>query len=204
MIEAALDSLREEGYAAATARSIGARGGFNPALIFYHFGSVDDLFVAALERTSAVRLERYRSELSDVDGLGELVHHLRTLYAEDIDSAHIAALQELVAASAFSASVGKRVAALMEPWFDFSEELIDRSLRDRPLAGVFPARDLAFGMVALYLGLETMTRLRGCDQSRVASLFDTGERLVEAVTRLLGQRQRGTPGVRRVRKVKVE
>lgn len=204
MIDAALDSLREEGYAAATARSIGARGGFNPALIFYHFGSVDELFVAALERTSAVRLDRYRSELSDVDGLTELVDRLRLLYAEDIDSAHIAALQELVAASAFSASVGTRVAALMEPWFDFSEELIERALRGTPLAGVLPAHDLAFGMVALYLGLETMTRLRGGDQSRVASLFDTGERLVEVVTPLLGRRRRGAPAARRVRKVHVE
>ena len=36
---AALEALRTEGFAGATSRAIGRIGGFNQALIFYHFGT---------------------------------------------------------------------------------------------------------------------------------------------------------------------
>ena len=46
LIAAAIDTLRESGFAAASARRIAAKAGCNQALIFYHFGSVPDLLVA--------------------------------------------------------------------------------------------------------------------------------------------------------------
>jgi len=58
LVEAALRTLIEEGYAGTSARAIAGRAGLNPALIFYHFGGVDDLLLAALDRSSAERLER--------------------------------------------------------------------------------------------------------------------------------------------------
>ena len=53
IIESALATLRDEGFAGATSRAIARRGAFNQALIFYHFGSLENLLVAALEQTSA-------------------------------------------------------------------------------------------------------------------------------------------------------
>lgn len=191
IIDAALDALRDEGYAGATARSIATGGDFNPALIFYHFGGVDDLFLAALERTSVLRLERYRGALQNVSGLADLIATLRTLYAEDVEAAHIAAVQELVAASAFSTSMGPRIVALMQPWFAFSEELIARILKGTALEGMVSPADLAFAMVALYLGLETMTRLTGGDPRRVRKLFSSAQRGAAIVEPLLGGRRRG-------------
>ena len=186
IIEAALDSLREEGYAGATARSIAARGGFNPALIFYHFGSVDELFLAGLERSSGARLARYRAALEGVTDLVEFVRVLRRLYTEDLDAGHISAVQELVAASAFSVTMGWRLAAMMEPWFAFSEEFIRQFLEGVPFARHLNVRDLTFGMVSLYTGLETMTRLTGGDPARIVSLFQTAERVARTVGPLLG------------------
>ena len=46
LVAAAIGTLRESGFAAASARRIAARAGCNQALIFYHFGSVPDLLVA--------------------------------------------------------------------------------------------------------------------------------------------------------------
>ena len=40
LIAAAIDTLREAGFAGASARRIAKRAGCNQALIFYHFGSV--------------------------------------------------------------------------------------------------------------------------------------------------------------------
>src|SRR6266581_2280999 len=41
ILDAALEALRTEGFAGATSRAIARIGGFNQALIFYHFGSLD-------------------------------------------------------------------------------------------------------------------------------------------------------------------
>jgi AcrR family transcriptional regulator len=50
LIAGAIQTLREAGFAGASARQIARRAGCNQALIFYHFGSVPDLLIAALER----------------------------------------------------------------------------------------------------------------------------------------------------------
>ena len=54
IIEAALQTVREEGFAETTARAIARHGGFNQALIFYHFGSVDALLVAVARSESEI------------------------------------------------------------------------------------------------------------------------------------------------------
>ena len=60
IVEAALDTLKEEGFQGATARSIAKRGDFNAALIYYYFGSVNELLLEALDATSESRIARYR------------------------------------------------------------------------------------------------------------------------------------------------
>ncbi|MGD0455999.1 MAG: TetR family transcriptional regulator, partial [Solirubrobacteraceae bacterium] len=47
--EAALETLKQRGFAGASAREIAGVGGFNQALIFYHFGSVQKALLAALD-----------------------------------------------------------------------------------------------------------------------------------------------------------
>src|SRR5437773_2308061 len=89
LIGAAFDALRDEGFARASARSIGARGGFNPALIFYYFGSVNDLLVAALARSSRMQLERYDAALADVTTLPDLVAAVQRQLQDDRDSGHV-------------------------------------------------------------------------------------------------------------------
>ena len=48
LVAAAIDTLRESGFAAASARRIAQRAGCNQALVFYHFGTVNDLLMAPL------------------------------------------------------------------------------------------------------------------------------------------------------------
>jgi len=58
MVLAALETVKAAGFAGATTRAIARTGGFNQALIYYHFGSLDTLLLAALDHTSGERLER--------------------------------------------------------------------------------------------------------------------------------------------------
>src|SRR5579863_2262079 len=57
--QAALETLKTRGFAGASAREIAKAGGFNQALIFYHFGSVQNALLAGLDLVSARRLAEY-------------------------------------------------------------------------------------------------------------------------------------------------
>ena len=50
IVDAAIQTLISCGYANTSARAIATTGGFSPALVFYHFGSVDALLLAVLDR----------------------------------------------------------------------------------------------------------------------------------------------------------
>src|SRR3954447_9717278 len=88
IVEATLETLKNEGFAGATSRAIARAGGFNQALIFYHFGSLDGLLLAALDKTSAERLQRYREAVDGADSSEELAQVAATVYAEDRDRGH--------------------------------------------------------------------------------------------------------------------
>ena len=91
LIAAAIDTLRESGFAAASARRIAAKAGCNQALIFYHFGSVPDLLMAALEDVSARRMAAYRELLDRTGTLGELIDGAREVFEADLDARPIRA-----------------------------------------------------------------------------------------------------------------
>ena len=48
LVAGAVQALGEVGFAGASAREIATRAGCNQALVFYHFGSVTELLLAAL------------------------------------------------------------------------------------------------------------------------------------------------------------
>src|SRR5688572_31737136 len=89
IVEAAYETLRTRGFHAATSRAIGDVGGFNPALTFYHFGSVHELLLSALEHASAGRLERYADEARAARGAEELLALMRRIYREDVESGFV-------------------------------------------------------------------------------------------------------------------
>jgi AcrR family transcriptional regulator len=173
IIAATLSALAEHGYAGTTARVIAARGGIPVGLIFYHFGTVDDLLLAALDHSSAVRLPRWREELADVEDLGTLMERMEGLYAEDIASGHAVAVKELVANGAFSERLRPAMASRMEPWFALAETVAAHVLAGSPVLALVPPRDLAVAAVALYLGLDTVSRLSG-ETTTAETLFAAG------------------------------
>src|SRR5690348_5372542 len=93
---AALDAVRTEGFAGATSRTIARIGGFNQALIFYHYGSLEGLLLAALDLTSEERMGRYREAVEGADTLEALARVARTLFREDAQSGHVAVVSQLV------------------------------------------------------------------------------------------------------------
>lgn len=184
IVEAALDTLKEEGFAGTSARAIAKRGGFNQALIFYHFGTVNDLLLAALDRTSELRMAKYRERVQGVESVEEAVRVASELYREDLASGHITVLSELIAGSLDRPDLGPQIVARLDPWIDLAEEAITNVARSVGIGDLIPPRTIAYAVVALYLGIDLLSHLEQ-DDTRGEALFDAASTLA-GLARSLG------------------
>ena len=186
IVEAALETLKREGFSGTSARAIAATGGFNQALIFYHFGSLNSLLLAALDATSARRLEAYETAVSEAQTLEDLVRVAARIYQEDLASGHVTVLSEMIAGSLAHPDLGPEIASRIEPWVDFAEGVVTRVIGDSSFAALLSARDIAYAIVAFYLGLEQLSHLNGAT-NRATPLFDAATQLVPLIAPLLGK-----------------
>ena len=170
IVEAALKTLASEGFAGATSRAIARKGGFNQALIFYHFGTLDSLLLAALDRTSGQRLEQYRAAVEEVHSLDDLIAVAARAYAEDRESGHMAVVAQMVAGSVARPELAPAVLARMEPWLELADEALTRALAGAPAFAQLPVRDLAYAIVTFYLGVNLLTHL-DADHARTDAVF---------------------------------
>jgi AcrR family transcriptional regulator len=189
IITAAITTLREDGFAGTSARSIARRGDFNQALIFYHFGTLIDLLVAALERVSADRLSQYQTALAGVTDLGSALAIARSQYEADVREGHITVLVELVAGASSVPQLAPEIVRCLEPWLAFTEAQIKRFLRGTALASLIPSHDAAQAVIALYLGMELLDHLDP-SANTAKPLFIVAQRLHRAVDPLLSARPR--------------
>lgn len=180
LVEAAIATLKEDGYAGASARAIAERAGSNQSLIFYHFGSVANLLLAALDAVSAERLAHYGSAVAQVGSASELVDMASAIFSEDLDAGYVTVLVEMIAGASSTPGLGPEVAARIGPWATFAQDAIASALGDSPLGTVLPARDVAYGIVALYLGLEMLSHLDG-DRAPAFALFAHAKQLAGLV-----------------------
>jgi AcrR family transcriptional regulator len=158
-MEAARQTLRHEGSAGASARTIAARGGFNQALIFYHFGSLENLFIEAADRASAQQVERYREAARGVSTLSGLVDLARRLHHYDQESGAVTIVTQLMASALSHPQLGRAVLIGFQRWIDLVEELVEGSLAGSPLAEMIPKRPAAYAIAAVFLGMELMSGL---------------------------------------------
>ncbi|MFE1081959.1 TetR/AcrR family transcriptional regulator [Nocardiopsis alba] len=176
LLTAAGEVLREEGYAGASARAIATRAEANSALVFYHFGGVDHLLLAALDRSSAERMTMYREEASRARTLEELVEVATRIYRTDLERGYITEFSELVAAAVTKPELREEIRRRSEPWIDFIADEWERVVGGSPLGGLLPAREVAYGALTFYLGVNLFSVLDE-DASRTEAVFDLAGRL---------------------------
>jgi AcrR family transcriptional regulator len=203
IIAATITTLREEGFAGTSARSIARHGDFNQALIFYHFGSVLDLLVVALERVSGERLAEYRAAVADVRDLRGALETARRQYQTDVREGHITVLAELVAGASSVPDLGAEIVRCMEPWIGFAEDTIRRYLGGTPLESMIPPRAAAQALLAIYLGMELLDHLAP-EADTAGPLFLVAERMLDAVEPFLSSGRRGAAPRRKPQRIEVE
>jgi AcrR family transcriptional regulator len=192
IVEAALRTLKTKGFAGASARAIAREGDFNQALIFYHFGSVRNLLLAVLDLIGERRMSEYGPAFEDARSAPELARLARTIYADDLERGYITVLGEMVSGGVADADLGAEVAARIEPWIAMVERKLEQLLGGTPLRALASSRDLAFGLVALYFGVDMLSHLQR-DRARAESLLDLATRLSALVDAVLPSQPKEAP-----------
>ncbi|MDH3295725.1 MAG: TetR/AcrR family transcriptional regulator [Acidimicrobiia bacterium] len=170
IIQAALTTVRREGLVGASARAIARTGDFNQALLFYHFGSIEDLLLESLRWANDRRMEQFAAQFDAARNLVDLVDLAYELYVSPVHD-YQSALVAIVAGWPAGSEVGQRVMELLAPWDQMVQRTLRRCLDGSSFVKIMPAHDLTFGLVSLLLGVELNRRFdRGDEQTK--SLFD--------------------------------
>jgi AcrR family transcriptional regulator len=187
LVTAAIDALREAGFAGASAREIAARAGYSQALVFYHFGSVNDLLLAALDEVSARRMVAYRGMLERATSVSALADSARSIFVEDLDAGYVRVLIEMITGAQAVPGLGDLVAERLRPWRDLAEDAVRRALGRSAAARLLPPAEAGHALVAGFLGLEMLASLDG-DRSRAVAVFDRFRSLARMLDVLGGLR----------------
>jgi AcrR family transcriptional regulator len=190
--EAALETLKLMGFAGASARAVAHQGQFNQALIFYHFGSVQSLLLAAFDLVSDRRMQEYGPQIQAAVSAPELARLARRIYDDDLERGYVTALGEMVAGGVSDPVLGAEVAARIEPWIEMVERKLDHLFEGSALLSVVAPRELAFGIVASYFGVDMLSHLQQ-DRSRADSLLDLAARIADLADTVLPRPSQKSP-----------
>jgi AcrR family transcriptional regulator len=187
LVAAAIEVLRESGFARASAREIAGRAGYSQALVFYHFGSVNDLLLAALDEVSGLRMEAYSGLLAQATSMATLAESARAIFAQDLDAGYVRVLTEMITGAQGVPGLGEQVAERLRPWRDLAEASVRRAIGRSAAARVLPPAEAGHALVAIFLGLEMLASLDD-DRAPALAVFDRLRSLARLLDMLGGLR----------------
>ncbi|WKD32539.1 TetR/AcrR family transcriptional regulator [Streptomyces xanthophaeus] len=183
LLEGALRTLAEQGIAKASARTVAATAGVGQGLIFYHFGSVDELLAAACRYGAEQRVARYRDRLAALGSLAELLEFARAMHEEERAAGNVALLGQLLAAGQTSPVLAAATADGLGLWIEELEKVLARLLAATPLDGYADPAGLARATAASFIGIELY---EGVDPTGAGSALAALEQLAGLATVLEG------------------
>ncbi|MFG2971517.1 TetR/AcrR family transcriptional regulator [Streptomyces sp. NPDC048331] len=193
LLEGALRTLAEQGVAKASARTIATTAGVGQGLIFYHFGSVDELLAAACRYGAEQRVARYRERLAALGSLAELLEFARAMHEEERAAGNVALLGQLLAAGQSSPVLAAATADGLGLWVEELEKVLTRLLAATPLDGYADPAGLARATAASFIGIELY---EGVDPQGAGSALAALEQLAGLATMLEGLGSLGRRAVR--------
>ncbi|WP_369262255.1 TetR/AcrR family transcriptional regulator [Streptomyces sp. R35] len=181
LLEGALRTLVEQGIAKTSARSIAATAGVNQALVFYHFGSVDELLSAACRYGAERRVARYRERLAEIGSLAELLSFGREMHEAERAEGYVAVLGQLLAGTQTHPRIAPATAAGLDLWIAEIEKVLTRVLPATPLGEFADPVGLARAVAASFVGIQLY---EGVDPAGAASALASLEQLTVLITAL--------------------
>ncbi|KMS83145.1 MULTISPECIES: TetR/AcrR family transcriptional regulator [Streptomyces] len=174
LLEGALRTLTEQGIAKTSARTVAAAAGVNQALVFYHFGSVDELLAAACRYGAEKAVARYRERLAAVDSLSELLAVGREIHERERAGGQVALLGQLLAGAPTHAALGPATADGLRLWITEIEQVLRRVLAETPFGEFADPAGLARAVAASFVGIELY---EGVDEAGAHAALDALEQL---------------------------
>jgi AcrR family transcriptional regulator len=170
LMDGTLQVLREKGIAGASARTIAAAAEVNQALIFYHFGSLDGLLIAACEHGAAQRVAAYAKQLDEASTLAELLEVGTRLHAQEQQEGNVLVLAQMLAGAQSDPKLATATAKALGLWIEQIEAVLNRVLAGSPLAEFLDLPGLARAISAAFVGFELYDGVdrAGADQAMAA------------------------------------
>jgi TetR/AcrR family transcriptional regulator of autoinduction and epiphytic fitness len=122
LLQATVQIMRDEGYAAATSRRVAALAGVKAALVYYYFDTMDDLFVAVLRAGAEISLKEMRQAITDDDPL-------RALWLINSDARRAGLNTEFMALANHRKVIGAELKAYAERVRDIETAAVTVALR---------------------------------------------------------------------------
>jgi len=154
LLDGALETLRTKGIAGVSARTIASAAGVNQALVFYHFGSVDDLLAAACTYGAQQRLATYAGRLDAVRSLPELLVVGLELHQQERAEGNVTVLAQMLAGAQSEPRLAPATAQALELWIAAIETVLRRVVAESPLGAILDVGGLARSIAAAFIGFE--------------------------------------------------
>jgi AcrR family transcriptional regulator len=184
LLDAALRTIAERGFAGASARHIATAAGQNQALVFYHFGTVNDLIAAACRESTESRVALYRDRFDQATTFAELLAVGREVHVTEHAEGNVAVLAQLLAGARGNEMVGAAVADALNLWVVEVEKTLARVLAGSPMLPLVDLGGLARSISAGFIGIEL---LDGVDPAGATRALASLEQLAVLAETLLSE-----------------
>lgn len=153
----------------------------NQALVFYHYGSVDDLLTAACRASTAERVAHWSARLAGVGSLRELLEVGRALHEQERELGNVSFLAQMLAGAQTDERLAAPTAGALQLWVDEIEPVLRRLLAGSPFAEIADVPGLARAVSAAFIGLELYDGVDRAAADRAMSALDQLAVLIEIV-----------------------
>ncbi|GAA1892607.1 TetR/AcrR family transcriptional regulator [Lapillicoccus jejuensis] len=175
LVEATMETIRTQGIAKVSARTIAAAGDVNQALVFYHFGTVDSLVAHACVTSTRERVENFRPRFEAVPSFAGLVALGREIHDEEAALGNVTVLAQTLAGSQANPALAAATGESLGLWRTEIERTLTRLLAGSPFDELVAPGLLADVVTSAFIGLELMVPTR--EGENVPSTIEALDRL---------------------------
>ncbi|MBK7822002.1 MAG: TetR/AcrR family transcriptional regulator [Tessaracoccus sp.] len=154
LMAGAIVVLREHGYAGASARVIAEAAGVNQALVFYHFGTVNELIAAACLANTRARVDNHQDDFARAGSVTELLDVGRRIHEQERDLGNVAVLAQVLAGAQQHPELAGVARESLQLWIGALRAALDPLVERSPLKGLIEADALARLLAAAFIGVE--------------------------------------------------
>ncbi|OUM02709.1 TetR/AcrR family transcriptional regulator [Variovorax sp. JS1663] len=180
ILASARDEFAQRGLAGARMDSIAERAGLNKRLIYYYFGSKDDLFLAVLERTYAdireAEQQLHLDEVEPVEAIRRLISFTWHYYLDHPEFITLLNSENLHRATHLKRS--ERIQEMNSPLVQLLDGVLERGRRDKLFrAGIDP--------VQLYISIAALCYFYLSNNDTLSAIFGRDLRAPKAMAQRL-------------------